>query len=80
MNVEPTRTRRLLLHRKEMDYLMGAASQKGLTLIPLRLYFNKKGWAKIELGLCKGKQLHDKRQDIKERDLDREMRREHKLR
>jgi SsrA-binding protein len=74
----PTRDRRLLLHRKEIDRLAGAVGAQGLTLIPLKLYFNKQGWAKVQLGLCRGKKAHDKRATIKERDLDREMRREFK--
>ncbi|MCC5875001.1 MAG: SsrA-binding protein SmpB [Candidatus Sumerlaeia bacterium] len=73
---DPYRARRLLLHRKEIDKLGGAASQQGLTLVPLKLYFTKKGWAKVELGLCRGKKAHDKRATIKERDLNRDLRRE----
>lgn len=73
---DPYRDRRLLLHRKEIDRLQGSVAQQGLTLVPLRLYFNSKGWAKVMLGLCRGKKAHDKRATIKERDLNREMRRE----
>lgn len=73
---DPYRDRRLLLHRKEIDKLGGAVSQQGLTLVPLKLYFTKKGWAKVELGLCRGKKSHDKRATIKERDLNRDLRRE----
>lgn len=68
-----TRTRKLLMHRKEIDKLIGQTQQKGLTLLPLSLYI-KKGRAKVELGLARGKKLHDKRETIKRRDLDREMR------
>lgn len=71
MNHEPERRRKLLLHRKEIDLLFGKTQQKGLTLIPLRMYW-KDGRAKVEIGLCKGKQLHDKRAAIKDRELKRE--------
>lgn len=71
MNHEPERRRKLLMHRKEIDLLFGKVQQKGLTLIPLRLYW-KDGRAKVEIGLCKGKQLHDKRATLKERELKRE--------
>jgi SsrA-binding protein len=67
----PERRRKLLLHRREIDRLFGRVQQKGLTLIPLRLYW-KEGRAKVELGLCQGKKLHDKRQALKEKDLKRE--------
>ncbi len=71
-NHEPTRSRKLLLHRGEIDRLEGKLKQQGLTLIPLRIYFNARGRAKIELGLGRGKKLHDKRQSIKEREAKRE--------
>lgn len=70
---DSTRTRKLLLHRKEIDRLIGKIQQKNLTLIPLKIYL-KNGRAKIELGLARGKKLHDKREAIKKRDLDREVR------
>jgi SsrA-binding protein len=69
---EPTRTRKLLLHRKEIDRLNGKVKEKGLTLIPLRLYF-KNGRAKVELALARGKKHHDKRASIREREVKREM-------
>ena len=69
---EPTASRKLLLHRREIDRLTGKVKEKGLTLIPLRLYF-KGGRAKVELGLGRGKKLHDKRAAIKEREGKREM-------
>lgn len=69
---EPTRSRKLLLHRREIDRLTGKMKEKGLTLIPLRIYF-KNGRAKVELGLARGKKLHDKRDSIKERETKREM-------
>ena len=72
VNHDPTRTRKLLLHRKEIRRLIGAVEREGLTLIPLELYF-KKGKAKVALALGKGKKLHDKRETARERDADREM-------
>ena len=69
---EPTRSRKLLLHRREIDRLAGKVKEKGLTLIPLRLYFNARGRAKVELGLARGKRQYDKRQVIKEREARRE--------
>lgn len=71
-NHEPTRTRKLLLHRKEIRRLIGAVERDGLTLVPLELYF-KKGIAKVALALGKGKKLHDKRETERQRDADREM-------
>ena len=75
-NHEPRRDRKLLLHRMEIDSLMGKAAQKGLTVVPLRLYISDKGRAKVELGLGRGKQLHDRRRDIAERESRRDMERE----
>jgi len=75
-NHEPRRDRKLLLHRSEIDELMGRASAKGLTVVPLRLYISNKGRAKLELGLARGKQLHDRRRQIAERDSRREIERE----
>jgi SsrA-binding protein len=66
------RTRKLLLHRKEIDKLIGAIARKGLTIIPLRLYFNEKSYVKVELGIARCKKLVDKRQSIKEKELKRE--------
>ena len=71
-NHEPTRSRKLLLHRKEIRRLIGAVQRQGLTLVPLDLYF-KRGVAKVTLALGKGKQLHDKRADERRRDDEREM-------
>jgi SsrA-binding protein len=71
-NHEPTGTRKLLLHRKEIRRLIGAVEREGLTLIPLELYF-KNGVAKVALALAKGKKLHDKRDTEKQRDAEREM-------
>jgi SsrA-binding protein len=69
---EPTRSRKLLLHRREIQHLIGKVKERGLTLIPLRLYF-KKGRAKVELAVARGKKLYDKRASIKEREVRREM-------
>ncbi len=71
-NHEPTRTRKLLLHQKEIRKMIGAVERQGLTLIPLELYF-KKGKAKVALALGKGKKLHDKRADLRKKDDEREM-------
>jgi SsrA-binding protein len=75
-NHEPKRTRKLLLHRSEIDELLGKTKSKGLTIVPLRLYLNAKGRAKLELGLARGKQLHDRRRDIADRDSQRDIARE----
>jgi SsrA-binding protein len=72
VNHEPTRLRKLLLHRKEIRRLIGAVEREGLTLIPLEMYF-KKGVAKVALALAKGKKLHDKRDTERTRDAEREM-------
>ena len=71
-NHEPTRPRKLLLHRREMGRLAGAIQREGMTLVPLKLYFNPRGIAKVELGLAKGKKLHDKRDTAKKRDWERQ--------
>jgi SsrA-binding protein len=71
-NHEPTRTRKLLLHKKEIRRMIGAVERQGLTLVPLELYF-KKGIAKVALALGKGKKLHDKRADERKRDDEREI-------
>jgi SsrA-binding protein len=69
---ETRRPRKLLVHRKEMRKVLGAISREGMTLVPLTLYFNDRGIAKVQLGLAKGKKLHDKRAAEKERDWQRE--------
>ena len=74
-NHDPDRRRKLLLHRREIARLLGKVAERGLTLVPLRLYF-KDGRAKVELGLARGKKLHDKRAAIRERDARREMAKE----
>ena len=75
-NHEPKRTRKLLLHRSEIDELLGRTREKGQTIVPLRLYINDRGRAKLELGLARGKQQHDRRRDIAERDSRRDIARE----
>lgn len=75
MNHEPRRKRRLLLKKREIGKLMGAIQRQGLTLVPLSVYFNGKGKAKVELALARGKKNHDKREVIKERDWKREQQR-----
>ncbi len=75
-NHEPKRTRKLLLHRSEIDELLGRTKAKGQTIVPLRLYLTARGRAKLELGLARGKQLHDRRRDIAERDAKRDVARE----
>ncbi len=80
LNVEPTRPRRLLLHKKQINKLIGEVAQKGLTLVPLKVYFNARGFAKLELALCKGKRLYDRREDIKRREADLAIRRAMKSR
>ncbi len=75
-NHEPKRTRKLLLHRGEIDELLGLTKAKGLTVVPLRLYITDRGVAKVELGIARGKQLHDTRRDIAERDARRDVARE----
>jgi SsrA-binding protein len=71
-NHEPKRSRKLLVHKREAAKLAAAIQREGMTLIPLRLYFNPKGIAKIELGIAKGKKLHDKRETEKKRDWARD--------
>lgn len=73
-NPSPTRKRKLLLKKNEIKKLSGQLVPKGLTLIPLKVYFGNRGWAKVELGLAKSKKLFDKRRAIKERDQKREIR------
>jgi len=72
LNHEPKRRRKLLMHRREIRKFADKATEKGLTLVPLKVYF-KEGRAKVLLGICRGKQQHDKRQSIKERDTKREI-------
>ncbi|CAN7333924.1 SsrA-binding protein SmpB [Phenylobacterium sp. LjRoot164] len=71
-NHEPRRHRKLLLHRKQLDKLIGAVTREGRTIIPTKLYWNEKGLAKLEIALAKGKKLHDKREATAERDWARD--------
>jgi SsrA-binding protein len=71
-NHETRRPRRLLLHRRQIDRLIGATQREGFTVVPLRIYFNERGRAKVEIGLGRGKKLHDKRETEKERSWNRE--------
>ena len=71
-NHDPLRHRKLLLHRRELDKLRGAIQREGMTVVPLRLYFNARGIAKVQLGIAKGKKLHDKRETEKKRDWERQ--------
>jgi SsrA-binding protein len=75
-DLDPRRDRKLLLHKAEIRRLIGKVREKGLTLVPLKLYFSPRGLAKIELALAKGKKSYDKRRDIAKRDADRDLRRE----
>jgi SsrA-binding protein len=79
VDTSPVRTRKLLLHRAELEKLIGAVERKGYTLVPLELYW-KNGRAKLAVGLARGKQAHDKRQDLRERETSREIRRALKAR
>jgi len=72
-NKDPLRPRKLLMHKKQINRLYGLVKEKGVTLIPLRLYLNERGRVKVELAVAKGKTLYDRREDIKRRDADKEM-------
>ena len=74
-NPDPVRTRKLLLHRKQIDKLIGLTMKKGYTLVPLRLYLNEKGLVKLEIGVARGKKLHDKRHDLAKKDATRDIQR-----
>lgn len=74
-NHEPQRNRRLLLHRRELTKLAAQAAQAGRTIVPLSVYFNARGIAKVELGVVTGKKQHDKRQDLRKRDHQKEIKR-----
>ncbi|HEY6503903.1 MAG TPA: SsrA-binding protein SmpB [Chitinophagaceae bacterium] len=74
-NHDPVRDRKLLLQKKEIKKIEAKLKEKGYTLIPLRMYFNEKSLVKMEIGLAKGKKLHDKRESIKQKDTEREMKR-----
>ena len=72
-NVDPLRPRKLLLHKQEIRKLIGYTTQKGLTLVPLQMYINEDGRAKVEIAVARGKKLYDKREDIAKRDAQRDM-------
>jgi SsrA-binding protein len=74
-NHDPLRDRKLLLQKREIKKIEAKLKEKGYTLVPLRIFFNEKNLAKIEIGLAKGKKLHDKRNSIKQKDVEREMKR-----
>ena len=78
-NKDPMRPKKLLMHKKEINKLLGKIKEKGFTLVPLQVYF-KDGRAKLEIGLCRGKKMYDKRADIAKRDIQREAEREFKIR
>ena len=75
-NPDPGRARKLLLHKRQIRYLLGKVKEKGYTLIPLKMYFSRANKVKVEIGLAKGKKLFDKRRDIAERDASRDAQRE----
>ncbi len=79
-NHDPKRDRKLLMHKREINRLLGKVSERGFTIVPLALYFNKKNKVKVELGLAKGKTLYDKREAIKRRDEKRLAEREMRIR
>ena len=74
-NHAPKRARKLLLHKRQISKLIGAVEREGMTLVPLKLYFNEKGRAKVELALARGKEQRDKRSDLAKRDADRQIER-----
>ncbi len=76
---EPRRSRKLLLHKSEIKRITGKLTQKGLTLVPLSVYVNDRGYIKVKIALAKGKKSYDRREEIKKRDLERELARKYKL-
>lgn len=76
---EPARSRELLMNKGEVRKLVGKLKEKGITLVPLKLYFNARGYAKLEIGLARGKKNYDKRQDLKEKDVKRDLQRQYKM-
>ena len=79
LNHEPMRERKLLLKKKELRKIEVKLDNQGITLIPVRLFLTERGWAKLEIAVAKGKKLHDKREDIKEKDVKRELDRNYKM-
>jgi SsrA-binding protein len=76
---DPARSRQLLLKHREIERLMGKLNEKGLTLVPLKIYFNERNFIKLEVGLARGKKTHDKRHDLKEKDIKRSLQRQYKM-
>ncbi|GAB4151320.1 MAG: SsrA-binding protein SmpB [Planctomycetota bacterium] len=76
-NHEPKRPRRLLMRRSEIKRLYNRVVERGLTMVPLRMYFNPRGWAKVELAIVKGKTIGDKRETIKKREMERDLKRQY---
>ena len=74
--IDPMRSRKLLLHKRELNRLIGDISRKGITVVPLRLYLNDKGKVKVELGICKAKKAAGKKEELRERDIKRQTERE----
>ena len=74
-NHDPIRDRKLLLNKREIKKIEGKLKEKGFTLVPLRIFFSEKGIAKVQIGLARGKKLHDKRESIRQKDVEREMKR-----
>ena len=79
LNLEPARPRKLLVHAKEIDKINGHLAGKGLTLVPTKIYFNKRGFVKVEVAIGQGKKMYDKRDDIKKRETKREVDRSMKI-
>lgn len=79
-NVDPMRKRRLLMHKREINKLIGYTTQHGYTLIPLKVYLNPRGFVKLEIGVAKGKKLYDKRETLAKKDSDRQIQKELKAR
>ncbi len=73
LNEAPDRPRKLLVHAKELERMHGALTRRGLTLVPTKIYFTKRGWAKVEIAVAQGKKIYDKREDIKKREVKREI-------
>jgi SsrA-binding protein len=73
LNKPPDRPRKLLVHAQELERINGRLTGKGLTLVPTKIYFNQRGWAKVEIALAQGKKLYDRREDIKKREIKREI-------
>lgn len=73
---DPSRTRKLLLHKRELNRMIGDISRKGVTVVPLRIYLNERGKIKVELGICKAKKAAGKKEELRERDINRETQRE----